>query len=53
MTVSIGRHKVFIEKLEPLRWRVWVDGRRLATFCTEGRARAAGRLEARRLDYHA
>ncbi len=52
-TVSVGRHTVSIERLERLRWRVTVDGRRFATFCTESRARAAGRLEARRLDFAA
>ena len=50
-TVAIGKHTVQIERLEKLRWRVPVDGRRFAIFCTESRARAAGRLEARRLDY--
>ena len=50
-TVLVGQHTVTIEKLEKLRWRVSVDGRRLATFCSESRARAAGRLEARRLDF--
>lgn len=50
MTVAVGRHTVEIEKLERLRWRVTVDGRRFATFCSESRARAAGRLEARRMD---
>jgi hypothetical protein len=50
-TVLVGRHTVSIERLEKVRWRVTVDGRRLATFCSESRARAAGRLEARRLDY--
>ena len=50
-TVAIGRHTVLIEKVEPLRWRVTVDGRRFATFCSESRARAAGRLEARRRDF--
>jgi hypothetical protein len=53
MKVLVGRHTVSIEKLERLRWRVAVDGRRFATFCTESRARAAGRLEARRLDFAA
>ncbi len=43
-------HVVGIERLEPLRWRVSVDGRRLFTFCSEARARQAGTLEARRLD---
>jgi hypothetical protein len=52
-TVAVGRHTVSIERLERLRWSVAVDGRRLATFCSESRARAAGRLEARRLDYPA
>jgi hypothetical protein len=50
MTVAVGRHMVSIERLEQLRWRVSVDGQRFATFCSESRARAAGRLEARRLD---
>jgi hypothetical protein len=53
ITVAIGRHTVVIEKLEQLRWRVSVDGKRFATFCSESRARAAGRLEARRRDYPA
>jgi hypothetical protein len=44
---------VLVERLEKLRWRVSVDGRRFAMFCSESRARAAGRLEARRLDYPA
>jgi hypothetical protein len=44
---------VSVERLEKLRWRVSVDGRRLATFCSESRARAAGRLEARRLNFAA
>jgi hypothetical protein len=52
-TVLVGRHTVSIERLERLRWRVAVDGRSFATFCTESRARAAGRLEARRLDFPA
>jgi len=42
-------HVVGVERLERLRWRVSVDGRRLFTFCSEARARAAGVLEARRL----
>jgi hypothetical protein len=47
---KIGKHVVAIERLEKLRWRVSVDGRRMFTFCSESRARSAGRLEARRLD---
>ena len=50
---KIGTHLIEIERLEKLRWRVSVDGRRLFTFCSESRARDAGRLEARRLDYEA
>ncbi len=49
--VAIGKHTVLIERLERLRWRVTVDGQKFATFCSESRARAAGRLEARRRDY--
>jgi hypothetical protein len=51
--MKVRGHVVGIERLEPLRWRVSVDGRRLFTFCSESRARDAGRLEARRLDYAA
>ncbi len=42
-----------IERLEKLRWQVIVDGQRFASFCSESRARAAGRREARRLDFAA
>jgi hypothetical protein len=42
---------VTVDRLERNRWRVTVDGRLLATFCSESRARAAGRIEARRLDF--
>jgi hypothetical protein len=51
LSVMVGVHTVSIERLERQRWRVSVDGRRFATFCTESRARAAGRMEARRLDF--
>lgn len=44
-------HVVGVERLERLRWRVSVDGRRLSIFCTEARARQAGVLEARRLEF--
>jgi hypothetical protein len=47
----IGSHLVGIQRLEKLRWRVSIDGRSLFTFCSESRARDAGRLEARRLDF--
>jgi hypothetical protein len=49
--MKVRTHVVGIERLERFRWRVSVDGRRLFTFCSEGRARNAGRLEARRLDF--
>ena len=49
--MKVRTHVVGIERLERLRWRVSVDGRRLFTFCSESRARDAGRLEARRLDF--
>ncbi len=49
--MKVRSHVVGIERLEKLRWRVIVDGRRLFTFCSEARARDAGRLEARRLDF--
>jgi hypothetical protein len=49
--MRVRSHVVGIERLEKLRWRVSVDGRRLFTFCSEARARDAGRLEARRLDF--
>jgi len=52
-TVAVGKHMVSIERIEKLRWRVTVDGRPFATFCTESRARSAGRLEARRRDFDA
>lgn len=46
-------HVVGVERLEPQRWRVTIDGRRLFTFCSESRARQAGALEARRLAFTA
>jgi hypothetical protein len=49
--MKVRGHVVGIERLERLRWRVTVDGRPLFTFCSEARARDAGRLEARRLDW--
>jgi hypothetical protein len=42
---------VGIEQLEKHRYAVTVDGRRFASFCSESRARAAGRREARRLEF--
>jgi hypothetical protein len=48
--MKVRTHVIGIERLDKLRWRVSVDGRRLFTFCSEARARNAGRLEAKRLD---
>jgi hypothetical protein len=48
---AVRTHLVTLERLEKHRWRVSVDGRLLASFCSESRARAAGRTEARRLDF--
>lgn len=48
---AVRAHVVTIECLERHRWRVSVDGRSLASFCSESRARSAGRIEARRLDF--
>ncbi len=49
--LKVRTHVVGIERLDRFLWRVSVDGRRLLTFCSEARARNAGRLEARRLDF--
>lgn len=48
---EVRSHVVGIERVDRNRYRVSVDGRRLASFCSESRARAAGRLEAARLEF--
>lgn len=48
---AVRSHVVGIERVDRNRYRVSVDGRRLASFCSESRARAAGRLEAARLEF--
>jgi hypothetical protein len=48
---AVRAHVVDIEQIEKNRYVVTVDGQRFASFCSESRARAAGRLEARRLDF--
>jgi len=50
-TFSVRSHLVTLECLEKHRWRVSVDGQLVASFCSESRARAAGRTEARRRDF--
>jgi hypothetical protein len=45
----VGNHEVVIERLDKQLWRVKIDGQRYAIFCSESRARAAGREEAKRL----
>jgi hypothetical protein len=52
-TFAVGPHVVGIEQLEKMRFRVTVDGTHFASFCSESRARAAGRSEARRLAFAA
>ncbi len=47
----VRSHVVGIEQTEKNRYVVTVDGERFASFCSESRARTAGRLEARRLDF--
>jgi len=47
---SVRGRVVGVERLEHQRYLVTIDGQRFATFCTESRARVAGRSEARRLD---
>ncbi|HET8541306.1 MAG TPA: hypothetical protein VFL83_15630 [Anaeromyxobacter sp.] len=49
-TFEVRRHRVCIERVDAHRWDVSVDDRKLASFCSESRARNAGRTEARRLD---
>jgi hypothetical protein len=49
-TFELRGHVVDVERLDTHRWRVSVDGRRIASFCSESRARAAGKAEARRLE---
>jgi hypothetical protein len=48
---AVRSHVVEIERLEKNRWKVFVDGTFFASFCSESRARAAGRIETRRLDF--
>jgi hypothetical protein len=50
-TFPVGAHVVGVEQIERNRYVVTIDGRRFASFCSESRARAAGRIEARRLDF--
>jgi hypothetical protein len=50
-TFAVRSHVIGIERVEKNRWRVSVDGHHFASFCSESRARAAGRIEARRLDF--
>ncbi len=49
-TFEVHEHQVCVERVDAHRWDVSVDGRKLASFCSESRARTAGRTEARRLD---
>jgi hypothetical protein len=49
-TFDVRGHLVGVERVDRHLWRVSVDGRKIASFCSEGRARAAGKAEARRLE---
>ncbi len=49
-TFEVRAHLVGVERVDVHRWDDTVDGRKLASFCSESRARSAGRTEARRLD---
>ncbi len=46
---QVGAHQIQLERVDKQLWKVTIDGRRYATFCSESRARAAGRAEAKRL----
>jgi hypothetical protein len=48
-TWAVRGHLVGLERVDAQCWRVTVDGRRLASFCSESRGRSAGTAEARRL----
>jgi hypothetical protein len=50
-TVLVRGHAVAVERVDTHRWRVTVDGRTFASFCSVSRARAAGKAEARRLEF--
>jgi hypothetical protein len=47
---SVRTRLVGVEQVDDDRYLVTIDGQRFASFCSESRARAAGRSEARRLD---
>jgi len=50
-TWSVRGHVIGMERVDTHLWRVTVDGIPLASFCTESRGRAAGKAEARRLEF--
>lgn len=50
ITFTVLGRVVAIQQIDE-RWRVTIDGSRFASFSTEGRARVAGRGEARRLHH--
>jgi hypothetical protein len=47
-TFSVRAHVVGVERVDERRYIVTIDGSRFASFCSESRARSAGRTEARR-----
>jgi hypothetical protein len=46
---SVRSRVVGVERVDERRYLVTIDGLRFASFCSESRARSAGRTEARRL----
>jgi len=47
---SVRARLVGVEQVDDDRFLVTIDGRRFASFCSESRARAAGRSQAPRRD---
>jgi hypothetical protein len=50
ITFDVLGHQVRIVRIDD-RWRVTIDEQAFASFLSEGRARVAGRIEARRLHH--
>ncbi len=43
---SVKNHLVELVRVDAKQWRVVIDGKNYATFCSESRARVAGRTAA-------
>jgi len=46
VTFNVKTHLVELVRLDGKQWRVVIDGKNYATFCSESRARVAGRTAA-------